>query len=422
LHTEVAIIGAGLAGLTCARRLAKAGRDILLVEGDARVGGRVQTDEYEGFLLDRGFQVLQKAYPTARQLLDYRALDLKSYPAGARIRAGGRFQVFAHPLRSPQYLIGTLSARIGTIGDRLRLLKLARAVCRKPLEQLFEGEEMLAKDYLEHFGFSQDMIERFFVPFFAGICLDPSIRVTHRFLLFVLRMFAQDDVAVPARGIGQIPLQLAKGIPAGRILLGSPVAAIDGRTLILEEAGVVSCEALVVATPGPETARLLGQEPIMESCREICLYFSAADSPTRDPLLILNGERRGVVNNVSLPSLVSAAYAPPDETLIAAVILGDRGLSDRDAERTARDELADWFGPQVQSWRLLRSYDIRHALPRPVPPTRSPFSSQPDLGNGCFISGEYGSLPSIEWAMRSGVRTAEAVERFLGRHRGSASP
>jgi hypothetical protein len=108
--------------------------------------------------------------------------------------------------------------------------------------------------------------------------------------------------------------------------------------------------------------------------------------------------------------------------LIAAVIPGDHGLSDHDAERTTRNELADWFGPQVQSWRLLRSYDIPHALPRPVPPTRSPFSSQPDFGNGCFISGEYGSLPSIEWAMRSGVRTAEAVERFLGSHRGSASP
>ncbi|RPJ04332.1 MAG: NAD(P)/FAD-dependent oxidoreductase, partial [Deltaproteobacteria bacterium] len=88
---DVIIVGAGLAGLSCARRLRTQGVDYLLIEASDRVGGRVKTDVVKGFILNHGFQVLQTAYPEAQRFLDYAALDLKAFAPGAVFRISGRF-------------------------------------------------------------------------------------------------------------------------------------------------------------------------------------------------------------------------------------------------------------------------------------------------------------------------------------------
>ena len=74
---------AGVAGLSCAGKLHKAGKTFKIYEASNDIGGRVQTDKIDGFLLDRGFQIFLTSYPTAKQLLDYEALDLKPFYAGS---------------------------------------------------------------------------------------------------------------------------------------------------------------------------------------------------------------------------------------------------------------------------------------------------------------------------------------------------
>jgi phytoene dehydrogenase-like protein len=74
---DVIVVGAGLAGLAAARHLQDAGRTVRVLEASERVGGRVRSDRVDGFVLDRGFQVLLTSYPEARRMLDYPALRLR---------------------------------------------------------------------------------------------------------------------------------------------------------------------------------------------------------------------------------------------------------------------------------------------------------------------------------------------------------
>jgi len=210
---RVVIVGGGISGLSCARRLQDRKVNFTLLASADRVGGRVKTDNKEGYLLDRGFQVLQTAYPEARRLLDYHRLELERFSAGAKVFFRGRFFTVADPMRETRHLLQTLTAPIGTMADRIRLLKLVRRVTASSLEALFQESEMTAMAFLEKEGFSRAMIERFFVPFFAGVCLEPDIRASSRVLKYVLRMFATGDAALPRYGMEQIPLQLAQGIP-----------------------------------------------------------------------------------------------------------------------------------------------------------------------------------------------------------------
>src|SRR6056297_3940403 len=100
-HVKHLIIGGGLAGLSCATRLAGRGQEFSVVEATDRVGGRVRTDQVDGFHLDHGFQVLLTAYPACRELLDYDALRLQAFEPGALIRHRGGFTKFVDPWRRP---------------------------------------------------------------------------------------------------------------------------------------------------------------------------------------------------------------------------------------------------------------------------------------------------------------------------------
>jgi phytoene dehydrogenase-like protein len=140
-EADVLIVGGGLAGLCCARRLAAAGVTCQVLEASNAVGGRVRTDRVEGFLLDRGFQVLLTAYPEARQALDYDALELRPFEPGALIRCGGRFQRLVDPWRRPKHVLATAFSSVGSLADKLRIASLRRRVRRTTLDELDEQPE-----------------------------------------------------------------------------------------------------------------------------------------------------------------------------------------------------------------------------------------------------------------------------------------
>ena len=414
LDADVIIVGGGVAGLACGKCLHEGRVPFLILEASGRIGGRLKTDRIEGFLLDHGFQVLQTAYPEAQRTLNYRSLDLRPFTPGALVRLRGRFYRVADPLRGPRFALDTLFAPVGTLGDKMRILRLVRRLSRMNADDLFQQQEYSALDFLRREGFSERIIEAFFRPFFGGVCLDPEIQASSRVLQYVFWILAHGDAALPSQGIGSIPDQLASQIPEGCIRTHERVRKIDAGQVVLESGEKLTCRAAVVATEGPEAATILGIRKPSGSRGVCCLYYAASEPPIRDKLIILNGEGTGPISNVCVVSNVAPAYAPPGQALVAVTVL-DHCLEDPDTlESAVRNQLRDWYGQQTRRWRLLKTYRIPHGLPLQRPPTPDPTRVDPRVRRGIYVCGEYRSVPSIQWAMLSGRKAAEAYMKDRG--------
>jgi phytoene dehydrogenase-like protein len=301
-ETDALIVGGGLSGLACARELQARGISWTLLEAEDRVGGRVRTDQVDGYLLDRGFQVLQTAYPEAARVLDYDRLDLHSFERGGIFRIKGRMYTVTGNLHKPSQIMGALTAPIGSMGDRYRLARLAGRVLRGEEEEIFRGAESRTMDFLHAEGFSDTVIRRFFRPFFGGICLDPDLGASSRVLTYMLRVFLQGEAALPRQGMEEIPRQIARELPAENIRTGTPVREIDSGRVLPENGQPLEPRAIVMATEEPATRKLLGLSGGPGSVSETCLYFAADRAEWHRPLLILNGEGSGPINNIAVPS------------------------------------------------------------------------------------------------------------------------
>lgn len=410
--TDVIVVGAGLSGLACARLLHRSGLQALVLEASDGPGGRVRTDSVDGFLLDRGFQVLLTAYPVTRTELDFERLDLQSFEPGSLVRTGGAFHRVSDPFRRPGEALATLRAPIGTWGDKRRLAQLALRVRRGSLAQLFERPERSTLSYLVARGFTERMIDTFFRPFLGGVFLDPSLETSSRMFEFVFRMFGQADVAVPARGMGALSEQLAADLPAGSLRLNSPVESVSSENVRLEGGGSLSARAVVLATDGPATQRLIDLEDVPGYRPALCIYYAAAKPPVEEGILILNGEGRGPVMNFTPMSRVSSTYAPAGRELLSATILGD-AIERPEVRVEARSQLREWFGPAVDEWEEVAAYRIPVGLPDQSPRAGGVRARSLRTDDGVFVAGDHRRHGSIEGAIMSGLEVAHAVTASL---------
>jgi phytoene dehydrogenase-like protein len=406
MSVEVIILGGGLAGLTCARRLHEAGRSFLVLEAADAVGGRVRTDRVDGFLLDRGFQVLLTAYPEARRWLDYDKLDLRAFTPGALVRTKEGMCRVADPLRQPWHVPATLRAPLGPLADKIRIATLRRRACHGALSGIFERPESTTLEALRAHGFGEKMIERFLRPWLGGVFLEPGLTTSSRMMEFVFRMFAEGVAAVPARGMQAIPEQLAAGLPPGTVRLGTPVAALEPGGVRLLSGEFMKASKIVVATDGGAAARLLPKivAPAWQSM--VTVYFSAQRSPVGEATLVLNGTGRGQVNNLVVMSDVAPGYSPDARSLVSVSIIGTASESDEALAELVREELAGWHGDEVNDWRWLKTVRVPKALPVRAPLVRS--EAKP-VRDGVWVCGDHRDTASIQGAMQSGREVAEAI-------------
>ncbi len=417
----VLVVGAGLAGLACARHLVRAGRRVQVLEASDGIGGRVRTDAVDGFLLDRGFQVLLTAYPEARSQLDYPALALRPFYPGALVRLGGRFHRIADPFRQPVDALGSLLNPIGTVADKTRVLRLRRRARAGRVERLLQRPETTTMQALTELDFSNAMVERFFQPFLGGIFLGRDLSTTSRMLDFVIRMMAEGDTALPTGGMGALPAQLAADLPADTVRTGTSVSEVSGGRVTLADGTRLDAAAVVVATEGDVAARLTGARPPATFRSVTTLYFDAPCPPVRGPYLMLDGEAGGPVNNVCVPTEVAPSYGPPERALVSVTVLGNPADGDAALLTSTQAQMHRWFGRQVDDWSLLRIYRIRWAQPDQTPPTPAPGTRQVRLAPGLFLAGDHMDLASIQGALASGRRAALAVLAEAGSARPDAA-
>lgn len=424
---DVAIVGAGLAGLSCAVRLESAGLSVQLLEREDAPGGRVRTDLVEGFRLDRGFQILLTGYPELTHQVDLKALRLRPLANGALVRHKGRFHHFADPFRGPMGAALSIALDpVVNIGDKLRVARLRRLVRQGEPADLFRTSETTTREFLETYGFSSKMIERFFVPFFAGVFLERELATSSRYFQFLFRMFAYYDAAIPENGMEMLPRQLAVRLKSGSLMCQTRVTGLrrNGNGFVLEvgKQGSVAARHVVFATddaqvrllPGDQGGRLRLNKEAVQWNRTTTFYYAAERTPVDGPLLVLNGDgaSAGPVNNAVVLSQASARYAPPGAHLIAASIVGrapQSGQQIEQLERETRTQLQRWFGPDVARWTVVGGYPIVHALPmcRHAEWQQSAMR----MMHGIYVCGDYRETPSIEGALASGRRAAEAVLR-----------
>jgi phytoene dehydrogenase-like protein len=411
---DVLIVGAGLAGLRCAQRLTQAGLQVRVLEATDGVGGRARTDLVDGFLLDRGFQVLFTAYPEARAAFDYRGLELRAFEPGALVRLDGKFVRVSDPFRRPGQALATAMAPVGTPLDKLRVASFRRRLTSPPLDDLLAAPDATARQALEQAGFSERIVERLFAPLFGGVLLDRSLNVSRHGLDLAYRMLASGDAALPSRGMGALAEQLVLGMPEGTVELNQRVLATEPGSVTLAGGERRRARAVVVATEAPAAARLLGgQVADHGSLAVTCMYFAAEEAPVSEPLLVLDGDDEGVINNLCVPSMVTPTYAPAGAHLVSATLLGTWGTGGNGKvatlERQVIAQLASWFGKAARDWRHLRTYWIHHAQPRQRPGRPEAPRRPARLHPGLYVCGDHTDVASIQGALASGSRAADVV-------------
>ena len=413
MNKDVIIIGGGLAGLSCAITLEKKGISYLLLEASDEIGGRVRTDQASGFLLDRGFQVFSTAYPEAKRLLDYAALNLHHFSPGAVIRFGGKWHRLLDPFRHPFTAIQTLVTPIGTCSDKIRVARFRHRVLSGTIRELFNRPETSTLKHLQKFGFSRPMIDRFFRPFLAGIFLDPELQTSSRMTEFIFRMFASGHSSLPAKGMGAIPQQLRSYLSPNTMQTQVRVTSIHKTTVKVESGETFSARAIVVATDGPSAAQLIPSLTPTPYRSVTSLYFATPEPPYRGPYLLLNGEGVGPINNLCVVSQVAPSYSKISRQLVSIAVVHDTPQSQNHLKSQVQNQLQEWFGVQARDWEHIRTSTIKAAQPRQAVPCPTPLSFQPHIGNGVFICGDFCTTGTIDGALFSGRRAAEEVLIWL---------
>ncbi|MCX6466817.1 MAG: NAD(P)/FAD-dependent oxidoreductase [Pseudonocardiales bacterium] len=403
---DVVVVGAGLAGLRAARVLSRRGLDVAVLDAADRPGGRMATDDVDGFRCDRGFQVLNTSYPALRAAADLDALDLRAFEPGAAIRGSdGRLHTFANPARRPGSAWATATDGLFGVADKARLVAWTARVLAAPPQRTAGLIDRSAATDLAAAGLTGPVVERFLRPFLSGVLGESALETSAGYVRLVWRSFALGTVVVPAAGMGALPAKLAAGLPAGVLRLGRRVTAVRAGAVTTDE-GEVRARAVLVATD-PVTAGALLPGLDVPAMRSLTTYYHVPpEPPARAPLLHLDATGGPVANTVVLTA-AAPGYAPDGRPLVSSTVVGTAI-----DEAVVRRELAGIYGTPTDRWEHLHTAEIREALP--AFRAGHPVQREVALGEGVFVAGDHRDTPSTQGALVSGRRAAHAILAHLG--------
>ena len=398
---SIVIVGGGIAGLQAAQILQSKGLDFILIEKSMSLGGRVQSEEFQGYILDHGFQVLQTAYPEVQLSLPLTKWDLSYFQSGAYVFNEGKFKPFLNPLKSPVLFLKNIHAAGATVFDFLKLawiwIKTQGSI--SPIN----SDPETTSELISRYRFSEKFKRNFLRPFFAGIFLDDQLSPPASLFFYYMKQFLEGRAALPKKGMGAIALDLAAGIPKEKLRTGVWVTDIKGKTLQLSDGETVGFDQLILATDPKQACELLKIDfPPQAHFGSKTFYFSMDKKlETALPLIHLMPLHSSPLLHFSCLSQVNPALAPEGKHLISATSL-QMDLADKEVVH----ELARVLGLSPNDFIFLKSFSIPHSL----------------FKVGCFnevcqkaeeeniiLAGDYTLFPSLQAALSSGRNAAEKI-------------
>ena len=401
-HKEtIYIIGAGVSGLIAAYELEQEGYHPIIIEQTDEVGGRVKTIHEKGYALDLGFQVLLSAYPLAKKYLDLEALELHKLESGALIYVNDKTYRIGDPMRNWKMLFPTIFSDIGSISDKLKVLKLNNRLKRKSLDEIFESRETTTLQYLIEFGFSSKIIERFFKPFFAGIFLESNIQTSSRMFEFVYKMFGEGYAAIPKLGIGEISNQLKNKLHNTEFIFNCEVKDITNDKILMVSGENLPHDGVIIATNSTSMIRShKGADMKWKSC--MCLYFEVDQTNIPANTIALIADGGNYTNN-----LYAYTDVKTGKTILSVTTLEHMNKTDAEIIENIIAEVKKYTGALKVDF--IHHYRIKQALPDIQNLKMTVQSAENQVMDNIFLAGDALMNGSLNAAMESGYIAAKSL-------------
>ena len=374
------VVGAGLAGLTATRELEKFGRSVLILEATDSVGGRVKSDFIDGFICDRGFQVINPKYPEVIKSGVIKNLDFKYISGQIRL---------ADYKRKVGYSFATFSSQFGSVSEKVNLLKFLA-------NQRVSNQKSFG-DYANSF---PTLYERVLKPFLTGVFLNDPKVISADVAQEILRSFVKSLPGIPAGGVGQFSQALASTV--ANLKLNERVEAVkEGK--VITTGGQYSCKYVVVATDPTTAAQLISGISLPKMFESTTAYFATTELPKDGKNLAISSNSK-LVNSIVI-SQVSPKYAPAGQHLVSATSLSPI------TESVFRKELANIWQVNTQQWEYVANYEIKQSLPAHLPGQSK--SRNSFVSDGIYLAGDHMATPSQQGAMKSGYLAAREINQLM---------
>ena len=361
--------------------------------------------------------MLLTAYPAAQKYLDFEALDLQKFLPGATIFNNGSKKTIGDPLRDLSLLIPTLFSGIGTLSDKIKVLKLNRLLKKTSLSEIFAKSEKRTLQYLLDFGFSEEMISKFFKPFFSGIFLEPKLETSSRMFEFIYKMFGEGYATLPKAGIEAIPKQLLQNLKNTTFKFDTKVASIKDGEITLDDNTKLESHFTIVATDASNLiSNLKNQSTEWRSCHT--LYFETESRVIRKQLIGLIPKYGTLINNIFYHTSLDTTKTPNKE-LLSVTVIDNQNLSNEILIERVKIELKEHC--DIHSCKFIKQYNIPMALPKLEDLQYEILPFETRLTTSLFLAGDTQLNGSLNAAIISGERAALGVIETLSSNISSES-